>query len=492
MNSKKKHNNLNYLLTITLILETLLSSFFSAGRSIVFKTLAVVFLGIIPSAYSSTVAIVDSGTDYKHEGLINNIWINQAETPNNDRDEDRNGYQDDVYGWNFAESNNEVIDYSYLGILNDDIKKFFLIQAKAMTGEATEEEMNWLRDRVSDSEFLKKLQIYGNFMHGTHVAGIAANDSSDIKLLSVKLIPTEVKLPAEDESGSSPDFTSDEQKPAVLDGLKDKLIKKALEALAKQQMKLLTEISEYVGKHKSDVANGSFGTGYAQAKMLISAVAEGLNLKLTEQEIKKYAIHFINELVKNGEDMVSESPKTLWVFAAGNDGTNNDELPSSPTNIQADNVISVAATIGFDIIAPFSNYGIKEVDVAAPGVSIYSTVPGDEYLSVSGTSQAAPYVANIAGKIKDMNPKLTPKEMKKIIMDSVDKRDDLASLVKAGGIVNKERAIKAAELSLTMSLEEAITKSKLEVEDQVRGRLVEKGLNITNLGVLPLPSPFSL
>ena len=61
----------------------------------------------------------------------------------------------------------------------------------------------------------------------------------------------------------------------VVSGVKDKLIKKALGFLAKQQMVLLTEIAEYVGKHKADIANGSFGTGYAQARMLIATVAEG-------------------------------------------------------------------------------------------------------------------------------------------------------------------------------------------------------------------------
>ena len=101
--------------------------------------------------------------------------------------------------------------------------------------------------------------------------------------------------------------------------------------------------------------------------------------------------------------MVEESKNTLWVFAAGNDGTNNDQLPSSPTNIQADNVISVAATIGFDVIAPFSNFGVKMVDVAAPGVSINSTVPGDEFLLGEHLRQLP---AAIYGKIKDLNNKL--------------------------------------------------------------------------------------
>ena len=81
-------------------------------------------------------------------------------------------------------------------------------------------------------------------------------------------------------------------------------------------MILLTEISVYVAGHKADVANGSFGTGFAQAKMLIQTVAEGLNLKLSDEEIKTYSVHFINELVANGEKMVAESKNTLWVFAA--------------------------------------------------------------------------------------------------------------------------------------------------------------------------------
>ena len=432
-------------------------------------------------AFGSTVAIVDSGTDYKHNSLINNIWTNDNEVPNNDRDEDRNGYQDDIYGWNFAESNNEVIDYSYLGTLNDDIRKFFEIQAKAMMGEATDEEVQWLRDQISKPDFVKKLQIYGNFMHGTHVAGIAAGQSGQIKLLSVKLIPTEVKLPI-DSSGSNDK--------AILDSLKDKLIKKALSLLASQQMTLLTEISEYVDGHKADVANGSFGTGYAQAKMLISAVADGLNLNLTPEEIKKYSIYFINQLVENGQEMVNQSSKTLWVFAAGNDGTNNDELPSSPTNIQAPNVISVAATVGLDIIAPFSNFGVKNVDVAAPGVNINSAVPGDQFLSVSGTSQAAPYVANIGGDIKDINKALTPFQIKKIIMESVDFREDLKEIVKSGGIVNKSRALKAAEYSLNHEISEAIKMSREQIDDQERVHVNKSKIFSRDLGIMPLPSLF--
>ena len=60
---------------------------------------------------------------YDFEALIPYAWVNPVDIADNNRDEDGNGYQDDVHGWNFAEGNNEVIDYSYLGLLNDDIRE---------------------------------------------------------------------------------------------------------------------------------------------------------------------------------------------------------------------------------------------------------------------------------------------------------------------------------------------------------------------------------
>ena len=61
----------------------------------------------------------------------------------------------------------------------------------------------------------------------------------------------------------------------------------------------------------------------------------------------------------------------------------NDQFPTSPANIRADNSITVAATMGRDQLAVFSCYGATKVDVAAPGVTILSSIPGDEYLRVT-------------------------------------------------------------------------------------------------------------
>jgi subtilisin family serine protease len=425
------------------------------------------------STTASTVAIIDSGTDMKHTDIAPKAWINSVEIPNNDRDEDRNGYQDDIYGWNFAESNNMVIDYKYLGLLNDDIRKFFNIQEKMMTGTATEEDVQWVRTILQNEEFIKRISKYGNFMHGTHVAGIAAKRATDAKILAVKLIPTEVKLPGQDK------------------GVGLEIFKKGIVLLATQQAVMMEEIGFYVDGHKADIANGSFGTGYPQAQGIVGMLYKTLFRKEpTKELLHELAVLFLDTAVRENARMVEAAPKTLFVFAAGNDGLNNDKFPTSPTNIKADNVISVAATIGRSSIAPFSNYGVKMVDVAAPGVGIESAVPGNKYLKVSGTSQAAPYVANIAARVKDMNPSLSPKDIKALIMKTVDFKSYLKEKVLTQGLVNPGRAIKAGELSRTMSLEQAIENSRLTVQDMPEEKSILAPAHYTKDLVLPLPSLF--
>ena len=132
----------------------------------------------------------------------------------------------------------------------------------------------------------------------------------------------------------------------------------------------------------------------------------------TEQDIEKYSKVFMTEMLKKGKEFINKAPKTLFVLAAGNDGTNNDKFPSSPANVKEDNTITVAATLDYEDIAVFSNYGEKMVEVAAPGVGIRSAIPGDDYIHISGTSQAAPFVADIAGQIMDINSSLPIKDVK--------------------------------------------------------------------------------
>jgi cell wall-associated protease len=428
----------------------------------------------LPAAYGSRIAVIDSGLDYKHEMIERNLWTNQLEVEDR-RDNDGNGYQDDVHGWNFAEQSGTIIDYKYLGTFSPDCRKFFDIQGKVFLGQATEEEIEWVQTKFKDPKFIPELSKFGNFVHGTHVSGITIENSKN-EVMGVKLIPTEIK----------PFFDGLTQKSAQFD--RWDLLATGFSKLAAEQMKLLTEIGYFVNQHKMDVANGSFGTGFNQAKMIADIAFRVLFFrKPTPEESKKAAGLFISSLITAGQSFVKAAPNTLFVFAAGNDGISNDEFGTSPANIKADNAITVGATYKNEFFAPFSNFGVKMVDIAAPGMLIKSAIPGNEYLHVSGTSQAAPYVAKVAGMIKDANEKLSPLDIKKILMSTVDKKSFLSEKVAAGGIVNIERAIYAAELSKKVPVLIAVTTAKLKIAD---APVVESFVNPEFIVPIELPSMF--
>lgn len=443
-------------------------------------------LGLLSAkAHSSVLAIIDSGTDMRHEMIAPQAWVNPGEIDGNMRDEDRNGYPDDIHGWNFAEGNNRVIEYKYLDLFNADIERFFEIQTKAMLGTMTPEEREWIIAKIEDQEFVAKITTFGNFMHGTHVGHIGLRGTPDSSLMAVKLIPTEVALPFYLMPPKS--FESEDK------SLRMRLLKMGLAALAREQMKMLEEIAAYVGAHGASVANGSFGTGYPQARAVVETLARTiLRKEPTEEEAHDAAVHFLNALIERGQEMVKLAPNTLFVFASGNDGLDNDRFPTSPTNIKANNVISVGATLGYGDLAVFSNFGKQTVDVVAPGVGIRAAIPGDLYLRVSGTSQAAPYVASIASQIKATNPGLTPAEVKEIILGTVDVRADLSDRVRTSGIVNRDRANRAAELSLSLDLEEAIGEALLSVADLPVEKNQYLSSDMAKSLVLPLPGTFRL
>ena len=266
-----------------------------------------------------------------------------------------------------------------------------------------------------------------------------------------------------------------------------KVIQGGLSLLAKAQATAFGNVGAYVGDQGADIANASLGMSMVQARIIITPIVSlAMGGDPDPAVVDEMAKHFVNRTVIEQAVMTTNAPDTLFVFAAGNDGTNNDEFPVSPANIKADNTISVAATTGRQAMAPFSNFG-QMVDVAAPGVSILSAVPSDLYLELSGTSQAAPYVAQVAGVIKDANPLLSPGEIKKIILGTVDRKAFLKDIVLSEGIANIQRAAFAAEASTYMNLEDAISESLNSVDDVEEFEILS---NIPRSLPFPLPAIF--
>ncbi|NNE98626.1 MAG: S8 family serine peptidase [Pyrinomonadaceae bacterium] len=131
----------------------------------------------------------------------------------------------------------------------------------------------------------------------------------------------------------------------------------------------------------------------------------------------------------------------LFVAAAGNNGTDNDNRPHYPSNYKLPNVISVAAMDRGDGLASFSNFGVKTVHIAAPGKDILSTWLNDQYREASGTSMATPQVAGVAALIVASNPKIKVAELRKRLLSSVDKLDVLNGKVENGGRLNAAKAL---------------------------------------------------
>lgn len=147
-------------------------------------------------------------------------------------------------------------------------------------------------------------------------------------------------------------------------------------------------------KFLSSSGSGSTSGAIAAIDWAVKAKLAGVNVRVLSNSWGGggYSQALRDEITKAGANDI------LFVAAAGNNGGNNDAAPNYPASYALSNVLSVAAVDSDDALAPFSNYGRTSVDLAAPGVSIESTVPGG-YATASGTSMATPHVAAVAALI---------------------------------------------------------------------------------------------
>lgn len=406
------------------------------------------------ASQASTVAIVDSGSDFEHKDLAGRQWVNPSEIAGNRVDDDRNGKVDDVNGWNFAEDYNRIFFRDHLKDINPITYKLFEIIARKQAKSASAEDEAFWEENVmkltakEKEELLAHLNYYGQYAHGTHVAGIVSYQAPQAKLLVGRIFPD--TLPPEYKR------TPVHMMKGVMDYI--------YQLLAMVSNGIFDQVSVYLNDNHADVAN--YSVGISMHMLAENFLAMKGNKNPTEDELAAESQRIFKQYEPYGEKWVANSPNTLFVIAAGNDGRDNDRFPTFPANIRSENAITVAASQDFDSLAEFSNYGINSVDLAAPGVAIESSVPAldrERHLPMSGTSMATPFVTGVSAHIKDLNPELKPSDIRAILMQTVDPKPWLQGKVISGGVVNPERAYAAAEKSRTMELSQAIAAAKTAV-----------------------------
>jgi len=150
-------------------------------------------------------------------------------------------------------------------------------------------------------------------------------------------------------------------------------------------------------------------------------------------------------VVSEAIQFIGEKYGTLVIAASGNSSKNIDVRLTYPASFENENLLVVASTHRFGGLSSFSNYGKKNVDLAAPGSSIYSTVPGG-YSSMSGTSMAAPTTAGVAAEVLSRFPNLSVLELKQVLMGNVTKKSRFANKMVSGGRVDLKAALENASL----------------------------------------------
>ena len=410
------------------------------------------------------VAVLDSGIDLEHEDLDDVLWTNKKERPGNNIDDDNNGYIDDVHGYNLlGESYNEQLEYTR--ILRLKIGDSGL-QAKAKAeldkkyAEALVNKQNYeqILQAVKISDAAVKKHLGKTEYTKKDLSAIKANTEEMQRSVAILMQM----------------YSSAESIPKLMADLEDGL--KYFTEQLNYNLNVDFEGRKVVGDDPYDLMDTKYGNGNPQnrvedeshgthvAGIIAAERNNGLGANGVANNVEIMSIRAvpngdeydkdialgIRYAVDNGAKIIncsfgkSFSPNADWVYdaikyaaskdvlivhAAGNDGVDlddpknpnfpNDQINNGPEF--ADNVITVGALdpkYGSEMLASYSNYGVINVDIFAPGTDIYSTVPHNEYEFMPGTSMASPAVAGVAALIRSQYPSLSASQVKKIILES--------------------------------------------------------------------------
>ena len=439
------------------------------------------------------VAVLDSGMDLDHEDLDDVLWVNKDEIAGNNKDDDNNGYVDDVHGYNFlAESYNEQLEMAR--IVDRKLGDADL-QAKAKSALDTD----YQKAIQNKSQYEQILQAVQNA--DSEVKTFLGKDTYTKKELTQ--IETQEETMLRNISILMQMFTIKDSIPEVISELKSGV--KHFSDQLNYNLNVDFDGRSLVGDDPYDINDLGYGNGNPNnrvedeshgthvAGIIAAERNNGLGANGVANNVAIMSIRAvpngdeydkdialgIRYAVDNGAKIINGSfgkafsPNADWVYeaikyaaendvlfvhAAGNSGDdlddpNNPNFPNDQINNgpeMADNVITVGALssqYGSEMVASFSNYGKINVDVFAPGDAIYSTMPNNEYDFQGGTSMAAPAVAGVAALIRSYYPKLTASEVKQIILKS--------------GLTTKSKVIVAGDASKAMDFQNISKSGKM-------------------------------
>lgn len=423
------------------------------------------------------VAVIDSGIDIEHEDLKGKIWTNTKEIPNNGIDDDKNGYVDDIHGWNYlGNRKGENLEHANLEktrVLRDLSKKYDNVDGNTLSGKYREEYDLYKKVKEEvEQEIVKYTKSKSQYekLHEkvkeapSKVATILGKKDYTIKDLKKW-------NPSNEEDAALKNIAM-----ALKAGVfSEERIKEGLEYFD-SQINYYLNVNyidrTLIGDNPEDFNDKNYGNSDVEGpdalhgthvggiigavrgnKLGGDGVCENVQLMSLRavpdgDENDKDIALAIRYAVDNGARVINmsfgkaysphqkevydafayaNSKGVLLIHAAGNDDKDLEVEPNFPTvmySFQKER-LNLLLNIGAStknpkkqLAADFSNYGRKSVDVFAPGHEIYNTIPQSSYKTLQGTSMAAPMVAGAAAFLASYFPTMTMAEIKDVLLKS--------------------------------------------------------------------------